>query len=52
MPKYFWAALFALSVSLGVTFMDGPPFEEGPNAQRMNQMSEEAPNGPWGPGPL
>lgn len=44
MDKYIWIVLFAALIGLGV---DAVQWQEGPNAQRMNQMSEEAPHGPW-----
>ena len=50
MLNCFLIAVVALAVSLSVATV--PPFEEGPEAQRRNQMEEYAPNGPWGPGPM
>lgn len=49
MPRYLWMLLFAFAVGTGIaaTDDDPPPWEEGPQAHRMNQMSEEAPHGPW-----
>lgn len=53
MPKLFWLVVFAIAVGTGMTATkaDQPPFEEGPQACRMNQMSELAPCGPWEGGP-
>ncbi len=53
MPKYFWLVVFAAMIVGGILAdSDVPPFHEGPNAERQNQMHEYAPNGPWGPGPM
>ncbi len=45
MPKYFWLVVFTMAIGASLAYE--PPFHEGPEAQRQNQMSEEAPAGPW-----
>jgi len=49
MTKLFWMMLFTLGLGTGIAMTDAdqPPFHEGPEAHRTNQMSEEAPAGPW-----
>ncbi|UCD64567.1 MAG: hypothetical protein JSW34_03790 [Candidatus Zixiibacteriota bacterium] len=47
MQKLIWAVVVALGIGTAAATTEGPPFKEGPQACRCNQMSEEAPHGPW-----
>ena len=51
MQKQFMLIVVAAIVGAIIAFSAdiGPPFHEGPNAERQNEMHDEAPNGPWGP---
>jgi hypothetical protein len=48
MHDLFWALVGALMEAVDVTDLTAevPPFSEGPEAHRCNQMSQEAPHGP------